>query len=169
MTFPDLPLLDELRAAARARRKDAAAAAAAAAAMNAGVSFGDRAADAVAAVVGSWRFVLIQSSLLAAWLVWNTIGGRPFDPFPFILLNLMLSFQAAYTAPIIMMSQNRQSDVDRKRAIADFDVNTKAELEIELLHHKLDLLREQEIARLSDAVDRLSRILEGQTGPARNA
>lgn len=164
MTFPELPLLDQLRAAAQARRRQAAEARAAL-----GGSLGDRAADAVAAVVGSWRFVIIQSTLLGAWLIWNITSGRPFDPFPFILLNLMLSFQAAYTAPIIMMSQNRQADIDRARAIADFDVNTKAELEIELLHDKIDLLREQEIARLSDAVDRLTRMLEAQIGPTRSA
>lgn len=121
-------------------------------------------ADRVAATVGSWPFVLVQSGLLMAWIVWNATSGRPFDPYPFILLNLMLSFQAAYTAPIIMMSQNRQAEIDRQRAVADFDVNTKAELEIELLHKKIDLLKEQEIARLSDAVDRLARALEQRGG-----
>jgi uncharacterized membrane protein len=67
----------------------------------------------------------------------------------------MLSFQAAYAAPFIMMSQNRQSDIDRKRAIEDYDVNVKAELEIELLHEKMDLLRDQEIARLTKVVEEL--------------
>jgi uncharacterized membrane protein len=122
----------------------------------------EKAADAVAAIVGSWRFILTQSALLIAWIVWNAAGGRPFDPFPFILLNLVLSFQAAYTAPIIMMSQNRQADIDRERAIEDFDINTKAELEIELLHEKIDLLKEQEIARLADALDRLTKLLEAK-------
>jgi uncharacterized membrane protein len=148
-------LLTELRQKARSRppvpsRQDADR------------TLGERAADAVAAVVGSWRFILIQSALLATWIVWNASNGRPFDPYPFILLNLLLSFQAAYTAPIIMMSQNRQSDIDRERAIQDLDVNRKAELEIELLHQKIDLLREQELARLGDAVDRLAKLVESK-------
>lgn len=126
-------------------------------------SFGEQAADVVAAAVGSWRFVIVQSTLLISWIVWNALSGRPFDPFPFILLNLMLSFQAAYTAPIIMMSQNRQSDIDRARAIQDFDINRKAELEIEALHTKIDLIREQELLRLTDAVDRVARLVEARS------
>jgi uncharacterized membrane protein len=123
-------------------------------------TFGDSAADFVAATVGSWRFILVQTALLIAWIVFNAASGRPVDPYPFILLNLMLSFQAAYTAPIIMMSQNRQADIDRQRSIEDYDINRKAELEIETLHEKIDLLREQEIAALTAAVDRLTRMLE---------
>jgi len=123
-------------------------------------SWGESAADAVASVVGSWRFVMIQSAVLIAWLVFNVLSTDRVDPYPFILLNLLLSFQAAYTAPIIMMSQNRQSEIDRWRGIEDFDINCKAELEIETLHQKIDLLREQEIARLTAAVDRLTALLE---------
>jgi len=123
-------------------------------------TLGERAADAVAAVVGSWRFILIQSVLLAAWLIYNSLSGDRFDPFPFILLNLLLSFQAAYTAPVIMMSQNRQADIDRRRSIDDFEVNKKAELEIETLHEKVDLLRERELAALAASVERLTRLLE---------
>ncbi len=123
-------------------------------------TFGDSAADFVAATVGSWRFILVQTALLIAWIVFNAASGRPVDPYPFILLNLMLSFQAAYTAPIIMMSQNRQADIDRQRSIEDYDINRKAELEIETLHQKIDLLREQEIAALTAAVDRLTRMVE---------
>jgi uncharacterized membrane protein len=122
----------------------------------------ERAADQIAAVVGSWRFILIQSALLAAWIVFNVVSAGRVDPYPFILLNLLLSFQAAYTAPIIMMSQNRQSDVDRSRSIEDYEVNRKAELEIETLHEKIDLLREREIAALTAAVERLSRLLEAK-------
>ncbi|MBL8551108.1 MAG: DUF1003 domain-containing protein [Hyphomonadaceae bacterium] len=122
----------------------------------------ERAADLVAAAVGSWRFIIVQSVLLLAWIAWNATTGRPVDPYPFILLNLLLSFQAAYTAPIIMMSQNRQSDIDRERDIEDFEINTKAELEIATLHEKIDLLREQEIARLTEAVDRLTKLLEAR-------
>ena len=126
-------------------------------------SLGDRIADAVASTVGSWSFILIQSGLLIAWIIGNSLAGdKAWDPFPFILLNLMLSFQAAYTAPIIMMAQNRQSNIDRKRAEQDYEVNLKAELEIELLHQKIDLMREQEIARLSTLVDELAQIIKAQ-------
>jgi uncharacterized membrane protein len=113
------------------------------------LTLGKRLSDLVAAIVGSWRFILIQSGLLVAWLIANAaVGSNAWDPYPFILLNLMLSFQAAYMAPIIMMSQNRQSDIDRVRAIADYQVNIRAEAEISLLHEKLDLLREQQVAEL---------------------
>ena len=113
------------------------------------LTLGERLSDLVAATVGSWRFILIQSGLLVAWLIANAaFGSNAWDPYPFILLNLMLSFQAAYTAPIIMMSQNRQSDIDRIRSIADYQVNIRAEAEISLLHEKLDLLREQQVAEL---------------------
>lgn len=117
-------------------------------------------ADKIAAIVGSWRFVLIQSALLFSWLAFNIFSNARVDPYPFILLNLLLSFQAAYTAPVIMMSQNRQAEIDRKRNIDDYDVNCKAELEIETLHEKIDLLREREIAQLTAAVERLTRLLE---------
>ena len=123
-------------------------------------TLGQRMADTVATWVGSWRFVIIQSSLLAAWIVFNAMSSQRVDPYPFVLLNLLLSFQAAYTAPIIMMSQNRQGEIDRKRAIDDFDINCKAEIEIETLHAKIDMMREQEIAQLTAAVDRLTRLLE---------
>ncbi|HTZ79394.1 MAG TPA: DUF1003 domain-containing protein [Stellaceae bacterium] len=113
------------------------------------LSLGDRVSDAVAQVVGSWRFIIIQSVILAIWMALNvTAWIEHWDPYPFILLNLVLSFQAAYTAPVIMMSQNRQSDIDRQAAQHDYDVNLKAELEIELLHQKIDLLREKEISEL---------------------
>ena len=78
------------------------------------------------------------------------------DPCPFILLNLVLSFQAAYAAPIIMMSQNRQFEIDRGHAEHDYRINVKAELEIELLHNKIDALREQEILQLLNIIQRLS-------------
>lgn len=127
-----------------------------------GLSFAARAADAVAALVGSWRFILVQSFILALWIIANLSQAR-WDPYPFILLNLVLSFQAAYAAPIIMMSQNRQAEIDRRRAIEDFDINRKAELEIETLHEKIDLLRETEIAALTAAVERLTRMLDQQS------
>jgi len=84
---------------------------------------------------------------------------QKWDPYPFILLNLALSFQAAYAAPFIMMSQNRQQDIDREAAASDYQVNIKAELEIELLHQKLDQLRESEVFALTQAVADLTHLL----------
>lgn len=128
-------------------------------------SRGQRIADKVAEVVGSWRFIIIQSSLLALWIIANVIGFiQHWDPYPFILLNLALSFQAAYTAPIIMMSQNRQAVIDRLSAKQDYTVNLKAELEIELLHQKLDLLRDQEIKTLIETVTALRQELAAVRG-----
>jgi uncharacterized membrane protein len=95
--------------------------------------------------------------ILSIWIALNaTAFIFHWDPYPFILLNLILSFQAAYTAPIIMMSQNRQAEVDRRNAAYDYAVNVKAELEIELLHAKIDALREQEIARLTQIIERMA-------------
>ncbi len=92
------------------------------------LSPGQRVADLVARNMGSWRFIIIQSCLLAAWVVLNIVAiASHWDPYPFILLNLMLSFQAAYAAPIIMMSQNRQSDKDRLAAEHDYCVNIRSE------------------------------------------
>lgn len=134
------------------------------------LTLGEKLSDLVAAIVGSWRFILIQSGLLVAWLVANVaLGTQSWDPYPFILLNLMLSFQAAYTAPIIMMSQNRQADIDRLRSIADYQVNIRAEAEISLLHEKIDLLREQQVAELISLLKtQLARIesLENRILPA---
>ena len=114
-------------------------------------------ADKVAETVGSWRFIIIQSVLLGVWIILNLVAFiNHWDPYPFILLNLVLSFQAAYAAPIIMMSQNRQSEVDRSHAEHDYKINVKAELEIELLHNKIDALREQEIFQLIGIIQRLS-------------
>ena len=121
-----------------------------------GLTIGERVADLVAAVAGSWTFIIAQTVVLALWIVFNAYNGKPWDPYPFILLNLLLSFQAAYAAPIIMMAQNRQSDIDRRKAEKDYDVNLKAELEIELLHQKMDLMREQEIKRLTELVEELA-------------
>jgi len=124
---------------------------------------GQRIADQVAATMGSWRFIIIQSSALLVWVALNvTAYIRHWDPYPFILLNLALSFQAAYAAPFIMMSQNRQQDVDRKKAENDYRVNVKAELEIELLHQKIDQLRETEVLALTNAVQELSDLLRAE-------
>jgi uncharacterized membrane protein len=124
------------------------------------LGLGDRIADRLASTVGSWRFIIVQSALLGVWIIINAVGWiRAWDPYPFILLNLALSFQAAYTAPIIMMSQNRQAAIDRRNAETDYKINLKAELEIELLHQKLDLLREQEVLELVRLVTALERRL----------
>lgn len=147
-------LLSDLRARAELRRSQEPSLAA--------PTLADRLADGLTAAVGSWPFILIQSGLLIAWIAFNAVSSARVDPYPFILLNLLLSFQAAYTAPIIMMSQNRQADADRRRNIEDYEINVKAELEIETLHEKIDLLREQEIANLSAAVDRLTKLLEAK-------
>jgi len=125
------------------------------------LTMGQKVADAVAATMGSWNFIIVQSAILAAWVVLNvTAFIRHWDPYPFILLNLALSFQAAYAAPFIMMSQNRQQDIDRKQAENDYKINIKAELEIELLHEKIDELRAKEVLALTEAVTRLTRMLE---------
>ena len=124
-------------------------------------TFGQRLADGVASTIGSWRFILVQSTAIAVWIAGNVwAGAKAWDPYPFILLNLLLSFQAAYTAPAIMMSQNRLSELDRKHAEDDYEVNVKAELEIELLHQKIDFLKEQELLALTSAVRDLSARLE---------
>ena len=131
------------------------------------LGFGPRVADGVAAMVGSWPFIIVQSCLLLAWMVLNvTAWMQHWDPYPFILLNLALSFQAAYAAPFIMMSQNRQAMIDRQAAEHDYDINIKAELEIELLHQKLDLLRETEIAELLQVIKRFQdQLIQAQAAP----
>ena len=128
---------------------------------------GQRIADVVAATMGSWKFIIIQSVILLAWIALNvTAFVEQWDPYPFILLNLALSFQAAYAAPFIMMSQNRQQDIDRRAAENDYQVNIKAELEIEALHQKIDELRETEVLNLTQAVKELTALLgKANIGP----
>lgn len=142
----EIRLLAQLRTARRARAKAAGSES----------SLGDRVADWVAATMGSWNFILIQSGILILWIILNvTAYVQQWDPYPFILLNLALSFQAAYAAPFIMMSQNCQAAIDRAAAMNDYKINAKAELEIELLHQKLDLLRETEVSELIQVIRRL--------------
>jgi uncharacterized membrane protein len=131
------------------------------------LTLGQRIADAVAAGMGSWRFIIIQTSILLIWIALNvTAYVHKWDPYPFILLNLALSFQAAYAAPFIMMSQNRQQDVDRKEAEKDHNINIKAELEIELLHQKIDALREKEVLNLTQAITDLTELLKREQAQA---
>lgn len=155
-------LLGELRALRRSQRAlDPSA-------VMAPLTPGQRIADRVAATMGSWPFIGIQSALLVVWVGLNiTAYVRHWDPYPFILLNLALSFQAAYAAPFIMMSQNRQQDIDRREAANDYRINVKAELEIELLHEKVDQLRDKEVLALTQAVQNLTDLL--QKRPSRRA
>ncbi|MGE8232586.1 MAG: DUF1003 domain-containing protein [Stenotrophomonas sp.] len=137
-------------------------------------SFGERVADRVAQVGGSWSFILCFFFLLLVWMVANSFMlAKAFDPYPYILLNLVLSCLAAVQAPIIMMSQNRQAAVDRMHAENDYQVNIKSELEVLQIHEKLDLLRSQDWALLVEQQNRqiemLQRLLEQTTrGTDRN-
>jgi uncharacterized membrane protein len=105
-------------------------------------TFGQRIADKVAAFGGSWTFIISFASFLFIWMSLNIywLGNRGFDPYPFILLNLILSALAAIQAPVIMMSQNRQEEKDRERGKMDYMINLKSELEIRMLHEKIDHL-----------------------------
>lgn len=143
------------------------------------MSFGERLADRIAAFGGSWTFILIFLGLLAAWVLVNTVilsrVGTPFDPYPYVFLNLILSMLAAIQAPVIMMSQNRQSTKDRAAAEHDYEVNLKAELEILALHQKVDTLRDQQWLELVEMqrqqIALLTRIVDGggSSTPAHSA
>ena len=113
-------------------------------------TFGERLADHVAAVGGSWGFIIGFGVSLALWMGWNLLTGKllSFDPYPFIFLNLMLSMLAAIQAPVIMMSQNRAADRDREAAEHDYVVNLRAELEIMHLHDKVDAIRDEHMFEL---------------------
>jgi uncharacterized membrane protein len=133
-------------------------------------SRGQRAADAVARFGGSWTFIGIFTIVLIAWVILNSVillhYGRAFDPYPYILLNLFLSMLASIQAPIILMSQNRQAEIDRRQAEHDYEVNLKAELEILLLHEKMDSLREQQwqelISLQQQQIGLLEKLLSGK-------
>jgi uncharacterized membrane protein len=132
------------------------------------LTFGQRLADRVAAVGGSWAFIIGFGIWLAAWIIVNAVilqglGLKGFDPYPFIFLNLMLSMLAAIQAPLIMMSQNRQSAQDRLAARHDYEVNLKAELEIMSLHEKLDALRDRDLADMMGRQMELLIALKGRT------
>ena len=122
------------------------------------LTFGQRASDRIANIVGSWPFIIIQSILLTMWVVLNVAAViRHWDPYPFILMNLVLSMQAAYTAPIIMMSQNRQADRDRLEAHNDYIINQKAEEEIRAVMNHLETQAE--------ALMQIYQILDNRTTP----
>jgi uncharacterized membrane protein len=123
------------------------------------LSLGDRVADKVAAFGGSWRFISIAIAIIATWMLVNIFSGKPFDPYPYILLNLVLSCLAALQAPIIMMSQNRQAAHDRIDQQHDYEINTKAEIEIVALHTKLDEIRDEKWIELMQLQQRQLELL----------
>lgn len=130
------------------------------------LTLGQRLADKVATFGGSWSFILTFLFFMAVWIAANVylLGEKPFDPYPFILLNLILSCIASLQAPIIMMSQNRQEEKDRERAKKDYMINLKSELEIRLLHEKIDHLiihQQQELLEIQQLqIDMMNDILE---------
>ena len=131
------------------------------------MTLGDRVADRVAQFGGSWKFIGLFGGILVVWMVINAfvLARHPFDPYPFILLNLVLSTLAALQAPVIMMSQNRMAARDRLDARHDYEVNLKAEMEITQLHAKIDDLQQRAWAQLLDLqqrqLDCLQRIEQG--------
>lgn len=126
------------------------------------LSFGERVADQVAAFGGSWTFIFIFLALLIVWMIFNTfvLAARAYDPYPYILLNLILSCIAALQAPVIMMSQNRMAAKDREQATHDYEVNIKAELEILQLQEKLTQLREHDWMALIEMQQKQIAMLE---------
>lgn len=134
-------------------------------------TFGQRLADGIARIGGSWGFIIGFMLFLAAWIVLNTVilVTDALDPYPFIFLNLILSMLAAVQAPIIMMSQNRQAERDRFMAAKDYEINLKAEIEVLALHHKID---EQVLKQLRDTreqIDALRQAVEGLSSQASNS
>lgn len=135
-------------------------------------TFGERVADRVASFGGSWTFILLFGGVLVVWVILNSFvlvrAGDAFDPYPYILLNLVLSMLAALQAPVIMMSQNRQAAKDRLDAAHDYEVNLKSEIEIRHLHDKLDCLRDRDWAELvamqQEQIRMLSELLEERSG-----
>lgn len=133
--------------------------------LNSESTLGERMSDRIASFGGSWTFILIFSGIIVVWIFVNALvlTTRPFDPYPFILLNLVLSCLAAMQAPIIMMSQNRQDAKDRVRAEHDYRVNLKAELEIQMLHEKMDHLLLHRWEALLDVQETQAELLDELT------
>ena len=126
---------------------------------DAAATVGQRLADRVASFGGSWTFIGLFAVMMVSWMALNQEMETPFDAYPYILLNLVLSCLAALQAPVIMMSQNRQAARDRLDARNDYEVNLRAEMEIVAVHTKLDLLREQEWSRIRGALEQQQRAL----------
>ena len=138
------------------------------------LTFGERVSDRLAVVAGSWSFIFGFGLTLGIWILVNTVALiHHWDKYPYILLNLLLSMLAAIQAPVIMMSQHRQEDRDRLRAEHDYEVNLKAEIEIQQLHEKLDELRERQwndlLALQKQQIDLLQAQLALLRGPAENS
>jgi uncharacterized membrane protein len=123
---------------------------------------GQQLADKVARFGGSWKFIILFSVILAIWIVVNIFlpEGKKFDPYPFILMNLVLSSIAALQAPVIMMSQNRQEEKDRRQNVNDYMINLKAEVEIRTLHQKMDLLITEQFKKLIETQAEQIRLLQ---------
>ena len=122
------------------------------------LTFGNKIADSVANGMGSWTFIIVQTILVLVWMSLNLIGFiQHWDSYPFILLNLLFSTQAAYAAPIIMMSQNRQNERDRVQAKADYDTNLKAKLEIEQITLKLNSLEIEKLDKMIVILEEIKR------------
>ena len=122
------------------------------------LSFGQRIADKVANGMGSWVFIIGQTIFVIIWMALNVIGFiRHWDVYPFILLNLIFSTQAAYAAPIIMMAQNRQSERDRLQAQADFDTNIEAKLEIEALQLQLNKIETEKLDKIISMLEEMKK------------
>ncbi|WP_026903911.1 DUF1003 domain-containing protein [Pedobacter glucosidilyticus] len=141
---------------------------------NQDLSLAEKMADRVASFGGSWRFIITFSIIILIWISTNVLllKNHGFDPYPFILLNLMLSCIAALQAPIIMMSQNRKEERDRLRAEQDYMINLKAEIEIRTLHDKIDLLITEQMKNLfdiqkvqMDSIDKLRKTLHEHLKP----
>ncbi len=138
------------------------------------LSLGQRVADNMASFGGSWTFIISFGVFIFIWIILNIVwfANKGYDPYPFILLNLILSCIAAMQAPVIMMSQNRQEEKDRERAKMDYMVNLKSELEIRMLHEKLDHLvthQQQELLEIQKIqIDMMNDILKGMNGGVRN-
>ncbi len=113
------------------------------------MTLGDRIADSVANNMGSWRFIIIQTVIVILWMILNIVAFvSHWDAYPFILLNLIFSTQAAYAAPIIMMAQNRQNDRDRHQALSDYETNLKAKLEIEKLQKEISNMDNEKLEKI---------------------
>lgn len=123
------------------------------------LTFGNKMADKIAEKVGSWGFIIIALSIITIWIAFNSVFKNLFDPFPFILLNLVLSCIAAIQAPVIMMSQNRQEDKDRIKSKNDYKINLKSELIIQDMHRKMDLLIENQ-KKLAESHSKILKFIE---------
>lgn len=136
------------------------------------MTLGEKIADTIANTVGSWRFVIIQSVFILFWLSLNIIFtpmNRAWDPYPFILLNLALSFQAAYSMPIIMMSQNRAEERDRLQAQADYQINLLAEKEIEEIIEELKDHSQQQLIAIEHKLQRIETLMDKQNKASKHA